>query len=109
MRRTIAAIVVAGTAFLPAAVANAQEESSPTTIVTEETTVERDITLTTTETRELEEEDDDSDKTGLWGLLGLLGLVGLAGLRKRHDDYTSPPTPRDTAPPGSSGATSTRP
>lgn len=108
MRRTIAVGAMTCLFVAVPATALAQEDSTPTTIVTEATTVERDVTLTTTETRELEalddDDDDDSDKTGLWGLLGLLGLIGLAGLRKHRDDYvptTSTRVQADTTPRGS--------
>jgi LPXTG-motif cell wall-anchored protein len=94
MRRYVAGAVIALVVAAPAsALAQSDEGATPTTVITEATTVERDVTLTTTETRELDtDDDDDSDKTGLWGLLGLLGLAGLAGLggrKRRDDDYVS--------------------
>jgi LPXTG-motif cell wall-anchored protein len=112
MRRALAAAAMVGTVtFLPAVAA--AQSTPPTTIEVEESTVERDVTVTSLDVEEVDTDtDDDDSKAGLWGLLGLLGLVGLAGLagRKRRDDtYTSPPTPSNTAPPKASGATGTKP
>jgi hypothetical protein len=60
MRKTVAAIVVAGSFALAPVVdsVHAQDEAAAT-------------------------EDDDDGDIGLWGLAGLAGLLGLLGLRRR--------------------------
>jgi MYXO-CTERM domain-containing protein len=106
MRRTIAALALAGaTALLPAAMAYAQEDDT----ASPPTTSELDENLPGDAPDALEDNGDDDSNVGLWGLLGLLGLAGLAGLlRKRHDDgYTTRSAVTNPAPKTARGATGT--
>ena len=104
--RTLVAVVAAGLLSAVPAVAAAQEDTEPTIVVPVTSVVERDVTVSSTDTREIDtdDDDDDSDKTGLWGLLGLLGLAGLLGLKRpKNDAYrTTGTVPADSTARGSS-------
>jgi len=110
MRRLLITTAAVAASLSVGTGARAQEaqQSPPTTIEVETSTVEQ--TVTTLDSKQVDtDDDDDSDKTGLWGLAGLAGLLGLLGLKRRNDTtntgYTQPVT--GAAPRRSDGATGT--